>query len=303
MTSGVAAWPPSAAEVCGFPPPSLARSSLEAAVVARLEQAGVVSARAEARWLLDEVVGATAWRKDPVSLAAAARLETLVQRRAAGEPLQYVVGYAPFGSLRLEVGPGVLVPRPETEILADEARRRLLEWRGGATVVDLCTGSGAIAAFLADAFASGHPKATIIATEHSAAAAAWARRNLAGSSVDVREGDLYEALSPDLVASVSMIVANPPYLPDALAPQLPADVRDHEPAMALYGGPDGLGIIRRILAGALTWLAPGGWLLCEIAEDQGDRARALAVAVGLQGARIAPDLTGRDRILEARAPW
>ena len=303
MTSVVPAWGPNTAEVCDSTSPPLARSSLEATVVARLEQAGVISARAEARWLLDEVVGATVWRKDPVSAAAVARLETLLGRRLAGEPLQYVLGYAPFGALRLAVGPGVLVPRPETEILADEARRRLLDWRGAATVVDMCTGSGAIAAFLAGAFAGAHPKATIIATDYSPAAAAWARRNLSGSGVEVREGDLYEALAPCLAKSVSMIVANPPYLPDAIAPQLPADVRDHEPGMALYGGVDGLGIVRRILAGALTWLAPGGWLMCEIAEDQGDRVRALAAAAGLLGARIAPDLAGRDRILEARAPW
>ena len=300
-----------------------------AVTTTRLAAAGCVSARAEARWLLEEVLGtgsgALAGRRtQPLPPEAEGRLEEMVARRAAGEPLQYVIGWAPFGRLRLEVGPGVFVPRPETELVADRAARHLMAAKGaggsgglkseapatapgreakpsvsppvenpGPVAVDLCTGCGAIACFLAEEV----PGARVLATEIDPAALAWARRNVRGRRVELLAGDLDEPLPADLRGRVDVLVANVPYVPAGAMPLLPHDVREHEPRLALDGGPDGLDVLRRVAALAPRWLAPGGWLVCEIGEGQ-RQAVALLAAAGLAEVRIRPDLAGRDRVLE-----
>jgi release factor glutamine methyltransferase len=269
-----------------------------AAVTRELAAAGCVSAAAEARWLVEETA-------DPE------RLRAMVARRVAGEPLQYVVGWAPFGWLRLAVGPGVFVPRPETEGLADRAAAHLRaagresrrgpgnpkgvpRWNRSPVAVDLCTGSGAIACFLA----AEVPGARVLATELDPAALAWARINSDRYGVELLAGDLDAPLPAELAGRVDVLCANVPYVPSGAIPTLPRDVRDHEPRLALDGGPDGLDVLRRVAARAGRWLAPGGVLLCEIGDDQGEAAAALLAGAGLAEVAVLPDLVGRDRIVE-----
>jgi len=295
-------------------------------VTRELAAAGCISAAAEARWLVEEAA-------DPLALRA------MVARRAAGEPLQYVVGWAPFGRLRLLVGPGVFVPRPETEGLADRAAARLraasaltdrdpshrgtplgspepprplgfpgplrpihrgtpLGFPGPLRpiAVDLCSGSGAIACFLA----AEVPGARVVATELDPAALAWARPNTDRYGVELLAGDLDAPLPAELAGRVDVLCANVPYVPSGAIPTLPRDVRDHEPRLALDGGPDGLDVLRRVAALAGRWLAPGGFLLCEIGEDQGAAAAALLAEAGLAEIAVLPDMAGGDRVVEAR---
>jgi release factor glutamine methyltransferase len=256
-----------------------------ARVTRELAAAGCVSAAAEARWLVEEAA-------DPRALRA------MVARRAAGEPLQYVVGWAPFGRLRLQVGPGVFVPRPETEGLADRAATRLRAAGPRPIAVDLCTGSGAIACFLA----AEVPGARVLATELDPAALAWAGRNTDRYGVELLAGDLDAPLPVELAGRVDVLCANVPYVPSGAIPTLPRDVRDHEPRLALDGGPDGLDVLRRVAAVAGRWLAPGGFLLCEIGEDQGEAAAALLAEAGLAGIAVLPDMAGGDRVVEGRRP-
>jgi release factor glutamine methyltransferase len=261
---------------------SRSRTGPLAAVAARLAAAGCVSARAEARWLLEETGG------EPEAL------EALVARRAAGEPLQYLIGWAPFGPLRIHVGPGVFVPRPETEGLADLAARHLrqtpLEER---LAVDLCTGSGAIACYLAATV----PGARVVATELDPGALVWAHRNCAEHGVELLPGDLDQPLPAELAGRARVLCANVPYVPSAQIATLPHDVQEHEPHLALDGGPDGLDVLRRVAATAPRWLAPGGVLFCEIGEDQGAAAVAVFQSAGLTGVAVRPDLVGRDRVI------
>ena len=250
-----------------------------------LAAAGCVSARAEAGWLLEEAPDEPA-------------LRAMVARRAAGEPLQYVVGWAPFGPLKLRVGPGVFVPRPETEGLADRAARRLRAASGATVAVDLCTGSGAIACFLA----AEVPGARVLATELDPAALAWARTNTDRFGVELLAGDLDGPLPPELAGRVDVLCANVPYVPSGAIATLPRDVRDHEPRLALDGGPDGLDVLRRLAPRAGHWLAPGGGLLCEVGEDQAETAAALLTEAGLAEVAVHRDLVGRDRIVEGTRP-
>jgi release factor glutamine methyltransferase len=272
-------------------------------VTARLAAAGCVSAAAEARWLLEEALqlpsGAVATRRrEPLPPPAAVALEAMVGRRVAGEPLQYVIGWAPFGPLRIQVGEGVFVPRPETELVADRAAAHLRAAAGPATAVDLCTGSGAIACYLADAV----PGARLLATELDSAALVWARRNLAGRGAELLEGDLDEPLPDELRGQVDVLVANVPYVPSGQIPLLPHDVREHEPLVALDGGDQGLDVFGRVAGRAGRWLAPGGWLVCEIGDDQGEAAGALLERAGFDRVAVMPDLTGRIRMVEGRWP-
>jgi release factor glutamine methyltransferase len=271
-------------------PPTAGERETVARVTRELAAAGCVSAAAEARWLVEEAA-------DPEALRA------MVARRVAGEPLQHVIGWAPFGRLRLQVGAGVFVPRPETEGLADRAATRLraasrLRAAGGArpVAVDLCTGSGAIACFLA----AEVPGARVLATELDPAALAWARPNTERYGVELLAGDLDAPLPGELAGRVDVLCANVPYVPSGAIPTLPRDVRDHEPRLALDGGPDGLDVLRRVTAVAGRWLAPGGFLLCEIGEDQGEAAAALLAEAGLAGIAVLPDMAGGDRVVEAR---
>jgi release factor glutamine methyltransferase len=254
---------------------------LRAWATRELAAAGCVSAAAEADWLLGEAPDAAA-------------LRAMVARRAAGEPLQYVIGWAPFGPLRLAVGPGVFVPRPETEGLADRAAAHLLAAAKPRVAVDVCTGSGAIACYLA----AQVPGARVLATELDPGALAWARENAERFGVELLAGDLDAPLPPELAGRVDVLCANLPYVPSGAIATLPVDVRDHEPRLALDGGPDGLDVLRRLAGRAGHWLAPGGRLLCEIGEDQAPAAVALLAAAGLVDLAVHPDLVGRDRIVE-----
>ena len=273
------------------------------AVADCLAGAGCVSPQAEARWLVEEALGLDGLgglalrRGEPLGEAARERLAGMVARRAAGEPLQYVVGWAPFGPLRLEVGPGVFVPRPETEVLAGRAAELLAAAPPPRVAVDLCTGSGAIACLLAS---RARPPARVVATELDPRALRYARANCARHGVELYQGDLDEPLPAELAGQVRVLTANAPYVPSAKLAFLPRDVREHEPRLALDGGPDGLRVLRRVVRLAGRWLAPGGWLVCEIGEDQGRAVVALFCEAGFEAVRVRPDLAGRDRVVEGR---
>ncbi|MFG1946303.1 putative protein N(5)-glutamine methyltransferase [Nonomuraea sp. NPDC048826] len=220
-------------------------------IVTRLRAAGCVFAEDEARLLADAA-------PDPGALSR------LVERRAAGEPLEHVVGWARFRGLRILVDPGVFVPRPRTEFLAEQAVAAAPP--RGAVVVDLCCGSGALGAALAAALEG----AEVHAADIDPAAVACARRNLPGAGV--YEGDLYDPLPARLRGRVDVLLANVPYVPTGEIPLLPAEARLHEARVALDGGGDGLEVLRRVAAGAGEWLAPGGRLLFETGERQAPHA-------------------------------
>ncbi|WP_315335036.1 peptide chain release factor N(5)-glutamine methyltransferase [Propionibacterium acidifaciens] len=271
--------------------------------VARLAGAGLPTPRADARLLL-----AHAARMDPSGLATtreldepvAARYERLLVRRAAGEPVQHLTGVAWFRTIRVLVGPGVFIPRPETETVVQFALRRLVALRPGTgptpLVVDLCTGSGVIAAAIAEE-CPGEPR--IHAVESSAEALVWARRNLEPRGVRVVHADMAEALH-ELDGRVDLVVANPPYLPAAAAGALPADVLDHDPPEALFSGEDGLDALRVLVGAAARLLRPGGWLVAEHDETQdGSTPRLLADSGAFGTIEDHPDLTGRPRFVSA----
>ncbi len=222
-------------------------------------------------------------------------LDALVAERAARIPLQHLTGRAYFGGLELSVGPGVFVPRPETELVARLAIDAL---DPGSRAVDLCTGSGAIAlAIKAEA-----PSAEVHAIELSELAVAWAARNRddLGLDVDLRTGDATSAF-PELEGAVDVVVSNPPYIPVGALPKDP-EVRDHDPEVALYGGSDdGLAIPLAVAARAAILLRPGGLLVMEHADVQGDSLPAALVRTG-QWADVEDhdDLAGRPRAVTAR---
>ncbi|MGN7859835.1 peptide chain release factor N(5)-glutamine methyltransferase [Microbacterium sp. 22303] len=237
-------------------------------------------------------------RGDVLTDADEAALDALVARRAAREPLQHLTGMAPFRHLELAVGPGVFVPRPETEIVAQFAIDALLATASPVPVgVDLCTGSGAIAL----ALATEVPHAQVHAVELSPEAHAWALRNTAGQeNLALVLGDLRSELG-ELDGTVDVVISNPPYVPDDAIPRDP-EVRLHDPALALYGGPDGLDVVRAISRRAWALLHPGGTLVLEHAEVQGDAIRELLAADGWRATATHRDLTQRDRATTAIRP-
>lgn len=280
--------------------------SLRAALrqtTARLAEAGVASPGADAAVLAAHALGVEVGEMHRQALLGAPAppgLTELVQRRAQRVPLQHLTGVAHFRRVSLRVGPGVFVPRPETEVLVEHALAALapvLAAGRAPIVVDLCTGSGAIALAVADEC----PSARVVAVELSADALEYAATNVsnvAGSRVELRADDAVQAC-PDLVGTVDVVATNPPYVPDDGVPIDP-EVRDHDPAMALYGGGDGLDLPMRIVARAARLLRPGGTLLMEHGERQGADIAARLAAQG-DWADIAdqPDLTGRPRVMRA----
>jgi release factor glutamine methyltransferase len=240
--------------------------TVETDVVARLRAAGCVFAEDEARLLVAAAVDAGA-------------LEGLVERRVAGEPLEQLLGWAQFAGLRIEVAPGVFVPRRRTEFLVEQAAALT---RPGAVVVDLCCGSGAVGA----ALLAASPGIELWAADVDPVAVDCARRNLPGRPVHV--GDLFDALPAQLRGRVDVLVANVPYVPTGAIALMPPEARVHEPPEALDGGSDGLAVARRLLAGAPSWLAPGGSVLFETGEDQVPDALTAVTAAGLAG-RVAED--------------
>jgi release factor glutamine methyltransferase len=230
----------------------------EPLIVARLRAAGCVFAEDEARLLI-----ATARSPE--------ELDAMVERRAAGLPLEQVLGWAEFCGLRICVDPGVFVPRRRTEFLVEQAAGLA---RPGAIVVDLCCGAGAIGAALAAAV----EHAEVHAADLDPAAVRCAQRNVPGH---VYQGDLYQPLPARLRGQVAIVAANVPYVPTGEIAFLPPEARAHEPRVALDGGPDGLDVLRRVAAGAPGWLAPGGHLLIETSERQASLAAAAFKASGL----------------------
>jgi release factor glutamine methyltransferase len=264
-----------------------------------LADAGVESPAHDAAELLAHVLGTTRSRLsllDEVGPDAAARFTALVRRRANREPLQHLTGTVGFRHVELAVGPGVFVPRPETELLAGWAIERARE-QETPVVVDLCTGSGAIARSVVDEA----PGARVHAIELEERAHRWAARNLAGTAVDLRQGDMAEAFH-DLDGTVDVVVCNPPYIPQEAWESVAPEARDHDPHAALFStGADGLGAIRVLERVAARLLRPGGQLGCEHADLQGETApRVFVESSRWADVRDHRDLAGRPRYLTAR---
>jgi release factor glutamine methyltransferase len=263
-----------------------------------LREAGVASPERDAELLLAHVLDVPLGRLvlvDDVSPAQQEQYDALVARRAAREPLQHLTGSAAFRHVELLVGPGVFVPRPETELLAGWAIDAVADL-DAPVVVDLCTGSGAIARAVADEV----PDARVHAVELDEGAFAWAERNLAGTGVDLRHGDFATAFE-DLLGTVDVVVCNPPYIPLWAWESVAVEARDHDPHLALYSGDDGLDAIRVLSVRAALLLRPGGVLGFEHADAQGELAPAVLRSAG-RWADVADhrDLAGRPRFTTAR---
>lgn len=265
-----------------------------------LTRAGVPSARVDAELLVGHVLGIGRGRVQALDLSGASlaasdvvAIAELVERRAARVPLQHITGRAAFRRIELAVGPGVFVPRPETEQVAGLAIDALTaDGSAEPIAVDLGTGSGAIALSLAVEV----PHSRVYGVEFSPQAYIWARQNLREVGADNARMvfvDLAEAL-PDLDGTVSVVVSNPPYIPTDAVPRDP-EVRLHDPEMALYGGADGLDVVRSVSSTALRLLRPGGTLVIEHGELQGAEIRQLLTANGWRATATHPDLTGRPR--------
>lgn len=268
--------------------------------VARLAAAGVPDPLVDAELLLAHTRGsgrgevqAAVLRDGEFDATQQEAFDRVVSRRARREPLQHITGLAAFRHLELAVGPGVFVPRPETEVVAGLAIDALRAAAEPEPVgVDLCTGSGAIALSLA----TEAPHAFVHAVENSVDAFIWAKENAArigAGNVRIVFDDAAVAL-PELDGTVAVVVSNPPYVPDDAIPRDP-EVRLHDPEAALYGGADGLDLVRAISRSALRLLRPGGTVIVEHGEWQGEPIRDLLTEDGWTNAVTHPDLTGRDR--------
>ncbi|KQV05306.1 peptide chain release factor N(5)-glutamine methyltransferase [Leifsonia sp. Root112D2] len=294
-------------ELRPWPTPVTVRA-LRDQIIGTLEGAGIDGADVDAELLIGHVLGVSRGRVQSLVVTDAAltteqsaSVTELVTRRAAREPLQHITGRAPFRQLELAVGPGVFVPRPETEQVAQFAIDAL--WQAvaapgtdGPLGVDLGTGSGAIAL----AMATEVPHATIVAVENSSEAYPWTERNfaeVAAPNARLVFADLADALG-ELDGSVDVVISNPPYIPAAAIPRDP-EVRLFDPAHALYGGEDGLEVVRAVSRTAMRLLHPGGVLVLEHGELQGAEIRALLTADGWRAAATHPDYTTRDRATTA----
>ena len=211
--------------------------------------------------------------------------------------MQYVTGIAGFRRLELDVGPGVFVPRPETETLVEHAMARLPD---SGTLVDIGTGSGAIALAVADE----RPDARVIATEVAPEAVEWALRNKAklSSTVEVLESDLFDSLPGELRGKIDVVASNPPYIADRERDVLPVDVIEHEPHVALFAGPDGTAVIERLATAAAEWLAPTGWLLIEISPHLQTAVPDQLRKLGFRDIAVHLDFAHRPRVVEALRP-
>ncbi|TWS17820.1 peptide chain release factor N(5)-glutamine methyltransferase [Tsukamurella asaccharolytica] len=274
---------------------------LAAAAAARLAEAGVPSARFDAEVLLAEALGIDRGRlplADDATPEHEAAYEALISRRAAREPLQHILGRAHFGPLTLAVGPGVFVPRPETELLADWAAGQVGR---GAAIVDLCAGSGALGLYLAATV----PEARVVLVERDHAALGYLRRNAAAATAsgtatvlagDVRDPDLPARLT-GLLGAVDLVVTNPPYVPEGAALDREAAA---DPAAALFSGADGLDLIRDLAPLAARLLAGGGTVGVEHDDANGGGAVALLRAAGFGAVTQHRDLAGRPRYVTGR---
>jgi release factor glutamine methyltransferase len=267
-----------------------------------LQAAGVPSPAVDAEMLLAHVLGVPRGEMlsrlvvgTEISPEHHKSFEVLLERRAAREPLQHLVGLAPFMNFELSVGPGVFVPRPETESLAERAIHHastIAVGDGGVVVVDLCAGSGALAIALARAL----PYAKVCAVEISPEATPYLLKNTQALApeVEVYHQSVLEFAQQASPASVDMIVANPPYVPEAQVPNDP-EVALFDPHLALYGGVDGLDVVRQIVEVGMRVLRPGGVLMMEHSNLHGEPVRGLLVDAGYTRVDTERDLTGRER--------
>jgi release factor glutamine methyltransferase len=278
---------------------TVTRRALLADAVARLRDAGVASPEHDAAELLAHVVGRSRGELvlvDEVDAGPAAAYDVLVGRRCEREPLQHLTGVAHFRHVTLAVGPGVFVPRPETELLAGWAIDACHAVVSRPVVVDLGTGSGAIAKAVADEV----PDARVHAAELDEAAYAWAARNLDGTGVELRHGDLATAFD-DLRGTVDVLVSNPPYIPLEAWESVATEARDHDPHLALFSGQDGLDAIRVLARRGADLVRPGGVIGVEHADVQGETAPGVFADTGLwREVRDHRDLAGRARFVTAR---
>lgn len=264
---------------------------------ATLAEAGIDSARNDAELLAAHAAGTDRGRLallDSPDPAFFDRLGAAVAARARRVPLQHITGTAAFGPVHLQVGPGVFIPRPETESLLEWALAQSLPRY--AEIIDLCTGSGALAIALAAAL----PDARVTAVDDDESALDYARRNVAGTAVRLVPGDATDPdLLPGLVGTVDMVVANPPYIP--VGAELDPEVAGHDPAHALFGGADGMAVIAPIARRAAQWLRPGGCLAIEH-DDTTSAATAEIITGTAAFADVVAhrDLTGRPRFVTAR---
>ncbi|NMO91293.1 peptide chain release factor N(5)-glutamine methyltransferase [Actinomycetospora sp. TBRC 11914] len=259
---------------------------------ARLAEAGVESPRVDAELLAAHVLGVPRTRlvlAPDLDDDAEARLDALVARRAAREPLQHLVSSAVLGPVSVAVGPGVFVPRPETELLLAEAVAAV-RGIGEPRIVDLCTGSGALAL----AIATTRPDAEVHAVELDPGALAWARRNLDGSGVRLTAADVTDpATLATLEGRVDVVVANPPYVPEGtpVAPEV-----DHDPHEAVFAGPDGLAVVRPLATTAARLLRDGGRVAVEHDESHAEQVREVLEGAGFADVGTRADLAGRPRM-------
>lgn len=264
-----------------------------------LRDAGRRVPDAEARLLLAHALGVPASKLltlGDLDTDAVDGFEQLLTRREAGIPVQYLTGRAPFRHVDVAVGPGVFIPRPETEVMTGWALDRLAEVGESPLVVELCAGSGAISLAIADEY----PSARQYAVELSEDAVGYAARNLAGTGVELIQADMADAL-PELDGTVDLVIANPPYVPLEAYDGIPAEVREHEPTLALFSGQDGLDAMRVLAGVASRLLRPGGWVCAEHAEVQGVCAPQVFVDHrGFDQVRDHRDLTDRPRFVTAR---
>lgn len=271
-----------------------------------LAQNGCENARLSAQWLVADTLGCSRLElytdlARPLTEQERDILRDYTKRRAAGEPLQYITGTTDFRFLTLQVAPGVLIPRPETEVLVSAAIEALDKscntTEEELLVVDLCTGSGNIAC----ALASELPNASVFATDVSSDACALAKRNVEALGLQERvvvlESNLGGAFPPDKLGTVDLVISNPPYIPSAILEKLDAEVVDFEPALALDGGADGLDVFRGVLAFACEALRPGGVLAVELHETCLDAACELATAAGLTSPTVIHDLAEKPRVM------
>lgn len=276
---------------------------LLAATVEKFSKAGIESAKADAEILLGYVLGLSrgellsrAITDGEISVADRHSFEQLAVRRAQREPLQHLTGRAAFRSLELLVGPGVFVPRFETETVVENAIAELRNLNvAKPIVVDLATGSGAIALSLAVEI----PTAKVFAVELSEEALVYTRQNFANYAPEavLVQGDLAQAF-PELNGKVDLLISNPPYIPNEMIPIYP-EVHLHDPKLALYGGVDGLDIVRKVDQRARDLVRPGGKLVIEHADMQGSQVRQILVDSGWQNVYTGKDLAGRDRMVIA----
>lgn len=294
--------------------------------VGYLESKHDANPRLSAEWLMSEATGLSRIElyvnyEKPLSMDERDVLRGYVARRAAGEPLQLISGTAPFRYLTLKVAPGVLIPRPETEVLVSEALAELHLPRiadhvqvgeegeeiisaqlPSLRVLDVCTGSGCIAC----AIASEYPAAKVLALDIADEALTLAQENVdalnLNERVEVRRSDLLQSLNEEEQGMFDLLISNPPYIPTTVLQGLDREVTDFEPRLALDGGEDGLDLVRILLQQAPNALKPQGVLALELFEGHLDKAATLAKAAGFEEVRIANDLTNRPRVLIAHAP-